>query len=176
MNNAAIRYSIRPLSVHAHTFEVRCTVASPDPDGQRFSLPAWIPGSYLIRDFARHIVAIRAESDSKPIGLTKLDKHTWQALPLKNGQSITVTCEIYAWDRSVRGAHLDETHACFNGSSVFLRVPGKEDLPCLVDIQPPTGEAFKDWRVATALEPAHGEKRCAKQHGWGLYRLSLIHI
>ena len=83
MNNAAIRYSIRPLSVHAHTFEGRCTVASPDPTGQCFSLPAWIPGSYLIRDFARHIVAIHAESGSRPVSLTKLDKHTWQAARLK---------------------------------------------------------------------------------------------
>ena len=170
MNNAAIRYSIRPLSVHAHTFEVRCTVASPDPDGQRFSLPAWIPGSYLIRDFARHIVAIRAVSGSRPVSLTKLDKHTWQAARLKHGESITVTCEVYAWDLSVRGAHLDETHAFFNGTSVFLRVLGQEELPCLIDIQPPAGEAFKDWRIATALEPAHGEQHCAKRHGYGLYR------
>lgn len=170
MKSTPILYSIQPRNARAHTFNVCCTVASPDPAGQRFALPAWIPGSYLIRDFARHIVAIRAQSGSKPVRLTKLDKHTWQAAPLKHGESITVTCEIYAWDLSVRGAHLDETHAFFNGTSVFLRVLGQEELPCLVDVRPPAGEAFEDWRVATALEPAHGEMLCAKQHGCGLYR------
>jgi len=170
MNASPIHYAITPLSIQAHTFEVRCRVAAPDPAGQCFALPAWIPGSYLIRDFARHVVAIRAESGGKQVRLTKRDKHTWQALALPSGETLTVICEIYALDLSVRGAYLDETHAFFNGSSVFLRVLGQEESPCLVDIQPPPGEAFKDWRVATALEPARGEKRCARSHAFGLYR------
>mgnify|MGYP001282548413 FL=1 len=170
MKKTPIRYSIKPLSTQAHTFEVRCYVANPDPAGQRFALPAWIPGSYLIRDFARHIVAIRAESGGKPLRLTKIDKHTWQTAPMRNGGPMTVTAEIYAWDLSVRGAHLDQTHAFFNGTTVFLRVHGQEDAPCLLDIQPPEGNACKDWRIATALEPAHGEQGCARLHGFGLYR------
>ena len=170
MKKPPIRYSIKPLSTQAHTFEVRCNVANPDPAGQRFALPAWIPGSYLIRDFARHIVAIRAESGGKTLRLTKIDKHTWQTAPMRNGGPMTVTAEIYAWDLSVRGAHLDQTHAFFNGTSVFLRVHGQEDAPCLLDIQPPAGNACKDWRIATALEPAHGEQGCARLHGFGLYR------
>ena len=56
----SIRYRITPVSPQAHLFEVTCTVADPDPQGQQFALPAWIPGSYLVRDFARHIVSIRA--------------------------------------------------------------------------------------------------------------------
>lgn len=96
----AIRYAIRPLDPRAHTFEVRCTVTDPAPDGQRFAeWPwAWIPGSYLIRDFARHIVTIRAESSGKPIRLEKIDKHSWQAPALRAGATISVVCEIYAWD------------------------------------------------------------------------------
>jgi predicted metalloprotease with PDZ domain len=62
MKPTPIRYSIRPGRPAAHLLEVRCTLTGTDPAGQRFALPAWIPGSYLIRDFARHIVAIRAES------------------------------------------------------------------------------------------------------------------
>lgn len=170
MNNTPIHYAIHPANPNAHRFEVRCTVTSPGPAGQRFALPAWIPGSYLIRDFARHIVAIRAEVDGKIIALTKLDKHTWQAAPLKRSAPLTVICEVYAWDLSVRGAHLDETHAFFNGTSVFLRVLGQEDSPCHVDIQPPAGSSFKGWQVATGLEPARGEHGCAKAHGFGLYR------
>ncbi len=169
-----VHYRIRPTHPAAHRFEVVCTVADPDPAGQRFALPAWIPGSYLIRDFARHIIAIRAETRGKtgvnPVRLDKIDKHTWRAAPLKSGQSLSVVYEVYAWDLSVRGAHLDQTHAFFNGTSVFLRVLGRESSPCLVDIQPPDGREFKGWRIATAMEPATGEKGCAKTHGFGLYR------
>ena len=170
MKTPPIRYSIRPTNPAAHRFEVTCTVTAPDPAGQCFSLPAWIPGSYLIRDFARHLVAIRAETAGQPVPLTKIDKHTWQATALKTDAPLTLTYEVYAWDLSVRGAHLDATHAFFNGTSVFLRVLGQEDAPCLIDIQPPTGRPYKDWRIATALEPAKGEQRCAKKHGFGLYR------
>ena len=170
MDRIAHRYSIRPTNPAAHTFEVRCTVTQPDASGQCFALPAWIPGSYLIRDFARHITAIRAECDGQPVRLDKIDKHTWQVAPLKSPAPLTVTCEVYAWDLSVRGAHLDETHAFFNGTSVFLRVLGQEDLPCLVDLQAPVGRGYKDWRVTTSLEAAQGEKGAAKDLGFGLYR------
>lgn len=170
MNKHAIHYRIRPFRPEAHLFEVSCTVPRPDPAGQRFSLPAWIPGSYLIRDFARHIVAIRAEADGQPIHLEKLDKHTWQAEALKTATPLTLTCEIHAWDLSVRGAHLDWTHAFFNGSSVFLSPQGCEEHPCLVDIQPPPGKAGHKWRVATTLPLASGEKGAAQRHAFGLYR------
>ncbi len=146
MQPIAIRYRIFPKNPAAHHFEVSCRVEQPDPAGQRFALPAWIPGSYLIRDFARHIIAIRAECEGKAVRLTKLDKHTWQAADLKKLAPLTVIYEVYAWDLSVRGAHLDQTHAFFNGTSVFLRVIGQENSPCLIDIQPPTGSEFKDWR------------------------------
>jgi predicted metalloprotease with PDZ domain len=62
-----------------------------------------------------------------------------------------LTYEVYAWDLSVRAAHLDETHGFFNGTSVFLLPLGFEDAPCEVDIRPPEGEAFAEWRVATSL-------------------------
>ena len=169
MTTSAIDYVVRPQNPQAHKLEVRCTVRNPDPAGQRFALPAWIPGSYLIRDFARHIVEIDAQCGGQPLMLSKIDKHTWQAVALKKAAPLTVTCEIYAWDLSVRGAHLDETHAFFNGTSVFLRVLGQEESPCLIDIQPPQGSAFKEWRVTTAMEAAHGEKGAAKAHGFGLY-------
>ena len=164
MNRQPIQYTIRPLDARAHLYEVLCAVPDPDPQGQRFALPAWIPGSYLIRDFARHIVAIRAESAGRPLRLEKLDKHTWRA-PARCDGPLCVRCEIYAWDLSVRGAHLDKTHGFFNGTSVFLRVVGHEDAPCLVDILPPEGDGYADWRVATALPRAGAEPG-----GGGRYR------
>lgn len=60
-----IEYRIRPLRPQAHLFEVTLTVANPMPEGQAFSMPAWIPGSYMIRDFARHLVHVEASSQGE---------------------------------------------------------------------------------------------------------------
>jgi predicted metalloprotease with PDZ domain len=143
------RYRISPHDPAAHLFEVRLTVANPEPQGQEFAMPAWIPGSYMIRDYARNVVSIRAESDGLDVPLTKLDKSRWRAAPAH--KPLTLIAEIHAYDLSVRGAHLDTTHAYFNGPCVFFAVCGQEDLPCEVEIVPPAGNAASEWRVATSM-------------------------
>lgn len=158
----AIHYTIVPKDLAGHLFNVTVTVANPDPDGQTFALPAWIPGSYMIREFARNIVRIRADSGGQPLALTKLDKHSWRAAPVAG--PLTLHYEVYAWDLSVRAAHLDQTHGFFNGTSVFLRVVGQESLVHQVDIQRPADPAAKTWRVATAMPEAG-----AKRYGFGVY-------
>jgi predicted metalloprotease with PDZ domain len=157
-----IHYTIRPHDLALHLFEVTLTVSHPDPEGQVLSLPAWIPGSYMIREFARHIVQIRAEADGRKVRLTKLDKHSWRAARCKG--ELNITYQVYAWDLSVRAAHLDQTHGFYNGTSVFLQVDGKELLPHVVDIQPPEGEAYAGWRVATSLPELK-----ARRHRFGTY-------
>src|SRR5687768_6687169 len=120
---AGVRYRITPQNPSAHLFEVELSIAKPDPAGQRLWLPVWIPGSYLVREFARQLVDVHAN-----VPLEKLDKHSWLAAPTDG--PLTVHCTIYAWDLSVRAAHLDQTHAFFNGTSVFLAVAGQENEPC----------------------------------------------
>ena len=158
----AVQYIIAPKDPAAHLFEVVLTVDAPAEDGQVFALPAWIPGSYMIREFARNIVRIAAESNGRPVALRKIDKHTWQAAPCAG--SLTVRYEVYAWDLSVRAAHLDQTHGFFNGTSVFLAVLGQEHAPHVVDIRRPEGAEYKAWRVATALPELK-----AKRYGFGTY-------
>ncbi|MCS0587939.1 M61 family metallopeptidase [Massilia norwichensis] len=159
---AGVQYTIVPKDLAGHLFNVTVTVAAPNPEGQVFALPAWIPGSYMIREFARNIVRIRAESGGQPVELVKLDKHTWRAAPVAG--PLTLHYEVYAWDMSVRAAHLDQTHGFFNGTSVFLRVQGQEAVPHQVDIQRPGHPDASDWRVATSL-PELG----AKRYGFGTY-------
>ncbi len=166
-NMSAICYTIVGKDLAAHLFEVTLTVAAPAADGQVFALPAWIPGSYMIREFSRNIVRIRAESNGQPVALTKLDKHSWQAAPLKSAGVLTLHYEVYAWDLSVRAAHLDQTHGFFNGTSVFLRVEGQENEQHVVDIQRPADPAAASWRVATALPELK-----AKRYGFGTYAAS----
>ena len=159
---SAHRYSIRPANPAAHVYEVRLTVASTDPGGQEFAMPAWIPGSYMVRDYARHVVSARAESDGRDVELVKLDKSRWRAAP--TDRELTLVFEIYAHDESVRGAHLDTTHAFFNGTCVFPAVVGQEDTECEVEIQPPEKPVGRNWRVATAMR-----RKDAEQYGFGLY-------
>jgi predicted metalloprotease with PDZ domain len=159
---AAVQYTIVPKDLAGHLFNVSLTVAAPDPEGQVFVLPAWIPGSYMIREFARNIVRIRAEAKGQPVELVKLDKHTWRAAPVAG--PLTLHYEVYAWDLSVRAAHLDQSHGFFNGTSVFLRVLGQDAMPHQVDIQRPGDPLASSWRVATSL-PELG----ARRYGFGTY-------
>ena len=125
-------------------------------------MPAWIPGSYMIRDYARNVVSIRAESDGREVPLSKLDKSRWRAAPVQ--KPLTLIAEIFAYDLGVRGAHLDNTHAYFNGSCMFFTVCGQEDLPCELEILPPEGSAASEWRVATSMR-----RKDAAPYGFGTY-------
>ena len=91
----AIHYSIETLDLNAHLFRVTVTVTDPDEKGQLFRLPAWIPGSYMIREFARNIVQIHAVCKDLPVNLSKLDKHTWQAAPCPATLIITYDAVSY---------------------------------------------------------------------------------
>jgi len=153
-----IDYRIEVADVHSHRFLVTLRIAKPQPR-QQLSLPVWIPGSYLVREFARHLSPIRARQGQKEIAVTPLDKATWE-LGNQGSAAVTVQYEVYAFDTSVRTAFLDAQRGFFNGTSVFLKAHGFEDQAQAVTI---TGLP-KDWQVATALPAV---KINAK--GWGDY-------
>jgi predicted metalloprotease with PDZ domain len=156
------QYCIAAKDIGAHVFEVRVTVAAPNPDGQAFAVPAWIPGSYMIRDYARNVIAARAESDGKHVPLQKTDKSTWRATPVD--RELTLVLEVFAYDDSVRGAHLDTTHAYFNGPCVFPAVVGQEDQRCDLRIEEIANGFASEWRVATSMQ-----RKSAELYGFGDY-------
>jgi predicted metalloprotease with PDZ domain len=145
-----VRYRVSPVDPNAHLFEVACTVDDPDPHGQRFVLPTWIPGSYLIREFARHFVGVRAQNAQGPVRIDKQAKDTWLAAPCAG--PLTVVAQIYAYDMSVRTAYLDRHRGYFNGASVFLFPQGRDTAPCEVQIDAPADRTLAQWRVATTLQ------------------------
>ena len=160
----SLLYRIACAHPGAHLFKVRLTVAAPDSAGCQLSLPAWIPGSYMIREFARHIVSLSARCGRAPVTLEKIDKHTWRAAPCTG--TLTIEYEVYAYDLSVRAAYLDETRGFFNGTGVFLRVAGQEHTAHAVEIVAPVGRAYSTWRVATALPRVRG----TPAYGFGRYQ------
>ncbi|MEP7085380.1 MAG: peptidase M61, partial [Betaproteobacteria bacterium] len=160
---APVRFSIVARSPEAHIFEVTCALDDPDPSGQAFRLPAWIPGSYLIREFARHVVTLRAASSGVPVAVSKTAKDTWQCAPCAG--PLVLTYDVYAWDLSVRGAHLDHTHAFFNGTSVFVTPVGMAQRACEVTIARPAGDGYAQWRLVTSLP-----RIAAPAYGFGTFR------
>ncbi len=151
-NDAAIVYRLRPLDLAAHIFQLTCRIDAPDPEGQRVYLPAWIPGSYLVRNYARHVLSLQASGPAGRLAVHKLDKATWQVEPV-NG-ALVLTAEIYANDLSVRGAFLDAEHAFVNGVCVFPAVSGHENARCVVHLEPPVDD--NQWELATSLQRLSG--------------------
>jgi predicted metalloprotease with PDZ domain len=156
----AVSYQVKAHDLHAHLFEVRLTVAQPAED-QVVSLPVWIPGSYLVREFSKHLQGLSASQRNKPIEVTQLDKCTWQT-HCQTGKPLVLTYQVYAFDSSVRTAWLDSQRGFFNGTSLCLRVHGQEDKAhelVLDDAGLP-----KAWQAATALIAQKATKR-----GFGRY-------
>ena len=165
MKTDLITYAVIPHDLAGHRLRVILTIANPDAEGQELALPAWIPGSYLIRDFARQVETLEARCGDKPVLVSKSGNHSWRCEPCVG--ALTVEYTVYAWDLSVRGAHVDETHAFFNGTSLFLAVRGQEDQPCLVHLQPPPQAGH--WTVHTSLPEATDHPLAAPRHGFGMY-------
>ncbi|MEP7058262.1 MAG: PDZ domain-containing protein [Caldimonas sp.] len=141
-----ISYRIDAGDVRAHLYRVTLTVAEPSAE-QRLSLPVWIPGSYLVREFARHLSALKASQGGRDVPLQQIDKATW--LARTDGRSeLRVSYSVYAFDTSVRAAYLDPDRGFFNGTSLLLRVEGAEARPHRIEL-----DALPDgWQVATALD------------------------
>lgn len=143
------------------------TIQAPDPSGQWLALPAWIPGSYLVRDFARNVLTLMAEVGGEPVVVEQVDKDRWRVEPVDG--PLTVMLEVHAYDTSVRTAYLDTERGFFNATSLCLRVIGQEHLPCTVDLVAPDADAVTGhWRVATSMRPIEAEP-------WGFGRYGCEH-
>lgn len=151
MQQQAIHYTITLADPHAHLFDVCMEITHPDLAGQVVSLPSWIPGSYMIRDFAKHLIGLHAETlDGQPLMMTSLDKSHWEIQSCD--EPLRVKYQVYAWDLSVRGAHFDQTHAFFNGTSTFLMAEGQRGKTVSLDIQASDFTRHQAWCVATAMQ------------------------
>ncbi len=161
-------YQIKPYDPYGHTFEVTIEIHSPQQPFQTLSLPNWIPGSYLIRDFSKHIINLNVfdENDVR-LDLEIIDKSSWR---FASTSPVKVCYEVYAWDLSVRGAHFDQTHAFFNGTSVFLAVDGQRDLPCAMTLLHSEFSKSQNWYAASTLPKANTDT-----NGFGDYTAANYH-
>lgn len=157
---ASVFYTVSATDPHAHLFSVTCTVAKPAADGQVFALPSWLRGSYLVRDFSKHVLDLRAWDGKRDVAIERLDKRRFRCAPVKG--TLRIEYRVYAYDESVRKAYLDARRGFYNGSSLFYCPLGHEQSAMEVEIEKPEG--FRDWKLATTLRA----KKAARD-GFGVY-------
>ena len=155
-----VHFRVEPLDLHAHLFHVTLTIQKPAAE-QRVSLPVWIPGSYLVREFSKNLQRLEARQGQQALQVAQLDKCSWQ-ISCSPGKTLVLRYEVCAYDNSVRAAWLDASRGFFNGTSVCLRVAGQTGSPHQVTLvaTPPV----KQWQVATGLAPVK-----VTANGFGTY-------
>ncbi|MCU0773570.1 MAG: peptidase M61 [Ideonella sp.] len=154
-----VEYRIDVADAAAHRFAVTMTVPRP-PATLRLGLPVWIPGSYLVREFARHLGPIEALQGRRRVALEAIDKASWRA-QCHGDAALVLRYDVYAFDASVRTAWLDDRRGFFNGTSLCLRVEGREHGEHRIVI----GDLPAGWRVDTAMTAERVDRR-----GRGRYR------
>ncbi|EWH11325.1 peptidase M61 domain-containing protein [Catenovulum agarivorans DS-2] len=144
----SIKYTVNFDLANQHIYQVTIQIPAHKQKQLNLSLPAWIPGSYMIRDFAKNIIDLRASANGQEIEVELIDKQSWKISTL--GQACEISYQVYAYDSSVRTAYLDQQRAFFNGTSLFISVDEFADAPQQVELQKPS---FTDkWKVATGLQ------------------------
>ena len=146
---AAVHYRVEVLSHSAHLWQVTMTIAAP-ASSQSLRLPVWIPGSYLVREFSRHVHSLQCSQDGRAALVSQSDKAGWlvacdSTLPLE------VRYQVYAFDNSVRTACLTDVRGFFNATSVCLMVQDQADRSHSLELV--LGPSMKGWQVATGLTP-----------------------
>lgn len=140
-----IHYTIAMPQPTNHRFQLEIEVQGWKQEGAKLVLPAWTPGSYLLREFSRHVENVRAESlDGAPLLTQRVSKGTWHVGT--RGAGFRVRYEVYANELTVRTSHLDATHGYFNGANVFMYLDGHKQHRVTLAIEEPEG-----WHSSIAL-------------------------
>ncbi|GAB4228446.1 MAG: PDZ domain-containing protein [Stanieria sp.] len=154
-NRATIFYQVAMPQPASHLFEVQLEVSNWQAAILNLKMPVWTPGSYLVREYARHVQDFVAENSQNNQALVsqKVSKNHWQ-IQTEDCSEIRVKYRVFAHELSVRTNHLDDTHGYFNGAALFFFIPGLEKQPIIVKIIPPKN----DWQVTTTLAQVLGIK------------------
>jgi predicted metalloprotease with PDZ domain len=131
-----------------HLFEVTLTINHWATDVLDLKFPVWTPGSYLVREYVRHLQGFSAtDATGNPLDWTKVSKNHWQ-VQTPDRASLTICYRIFANELTVRTNHLDTTHGYFNPAAMFFRVLGREDSAIALTIVPP----HPTWKISTPLK------------------------
>lgn len=154
-NAPTIAYQVSMENPHHHYVEVTMSLNSlqkfADEDYIDFKMPVWTPGSYLIREYPKHVEAFRAYNQAQtPLRFEKIDKNTWRVHSLETpSEQVHIRYLVYAYDLTVRTSFMDDSHAYINGASVFMYLAKYPEWPASLLIYP-----YHEWtEISTALKP-----------------------
>lgn len=153
-----IHYQITPLTA-AHIYQVKLTFIAIDAK-QQLSLPVWIPGSYMVREFSKNIIQLSASSQHKEILAEQITKNQWQLSGLEIGTSVEVSYEVYAYEYGIRTAFLDASRGYFNPTSLCLMVNKAENSPHQISFS----QLPNEWQCACGLEQISEQVFSAKDY------------
>lgn len=145
-----LHYQVAMPQPESHLFEVTLQIEGWQQPTLELRMPVWTPGSYLVREYSRHLQDFQASANTA-IAWRKTQKNHWQ-IETRGQSAITVRYRIFANELTVRTNHLDKTHGYFNGAALFFYIPGFEQRPLQVEIVPPAG-----WCVTTPLPAVAGK-------------------
>jgi predicted metalloprotease with PDZ domain len=131
---------------HSHLFHVTIAVTGIAADRLELSLPGWTPGSYMIREYARHVQEFAASAGAHALAWRKISKDSWQ-IETGGAEQVLITYRVYAFELTVRTSHLDGSHGYFNGAGTFMFVHDGTAEPLGLRIEPVSG-----WHISTGLE------------------------
>jgi len=146
---AGVYYRVEVLSHSAHLWQVTMTIAAP-ASSQSLRLPVWIPGSYLVREFSRHLLSLQCSQGGRTVQVTQCDKAGW-LVACDSALALEVRYQVYAFDNSVRTACLTDVRGFFNATSVCLMAQDQTDRPHVLELV--QGRSMQGWQVATGLSP-----------------------
>ena len=152
-----IAFTVAMPRPHTHLFEIQITITRGlmvRPPHDNFVMPVWTPGSYLIREFERHVQDFEVTDDKgKPIKWEKVNKNTWRVVTPQLAYKYHVKYRVYANELSVRTSELNSNHAFWNNANLLMYLDGHLKYPSTVRVIAPDV-----WKVATGLPPVPGER------------------
>ncbi|MGE3277516.1 MAG: M61 family metallopeptidase [Vicinamibacterales bacterium] len=148
-----IRYTLRFPAPHTHYVEVEATYPTGGRPQVELFMPVWTPGSYLVREYERHVEALEATSaDGSARDAVKTRKNRWR-VDTGGQPSVTVRYRVYGREMTVRNNWIEAGFAMINGAPTYLTLLEATKRPHLVHVELPAA-----WRtISTALAPVAGE-------------------
>lgn len=151
-DNPDIAFMVSMSKPATHLLEVEMRVRpAAGAETTDLVMPVWTPGSYLIREFERHVQDFAAQSNGRGLGWTKTNKNTWR-ISTAGAREWQVSYRVYANELTVRTNELNSEHAFWNNAALLMYPDGFIGAPSTLQIVPAPG-----WKIATGLPQVAGQ-------------------
>ena len=147
-----IAYTVSMTKPWTHLLEVEMRLRWPAAQQSvEVKMPVWTPGSYLVREYARHVQDFSAKGGARTLAWRKLNKNTWQ-VDAGGAREVTISYRVYSNELTVRTNELNDEHAFWNNAALLMFPAGRLNAPSTVTVRP-----FGNWKIATGLPKVAGQ-------------------